>query len=90
MADDITGRAITTRDGVTISNEPYTPASDYPRARIAAGLCPACPDGTGITEYWFGTEEHLKCDTCPHRWFRGHPYREVPLFDTPEGEAGDR
>lgn len=65
-----------------ISEEPYIPASDYPRERIAAGLCPACPDGKGITTGWAdGTTELLKCDSCWHSWFRGHPYRQVALFD---------
>lgn len=77
-------KATVTLGGKVVSVEPYTPASDYPRARIKAGLCPGCPTGTGITEYWVGTEEHLKCDICPHRWFRGHPFRQEALFDTPD------
>lgn len=72
-----------TENGLDPAGYRYTPASDYPRARIAAGLCPGCPDGKGITEYWVGTEEHLKCDTCTHRWFRGYPHRQEALFDTP-------
>lgn len=86
----MTGRARVTFGGKVISEEPYTPASDYPRARIAAGLCPGCPDGTGITEYWVGTEEHLKCDTCTHRWFRGHPFRQEALFDSPAPARTER
>lgn len=74
-------RARTTRDGQVISDEPYTPASDYPRARIAASLCPGCPTGRGITTGWNGTTELLKCDRCTHTWFRGHPSRQETLFD---------
>jgi hypothetical protein len=77
------GRAVLTLNGKVIADDPYTPASDYPRARIAAGLCPGCPDGKGITTGWNGTTELLKCDTCPHSWFRGHPSRQEALFDAP-------
>lgn len=73
-------RARVVRNGVVVSDEPYTPASDYIRECIAAGLCTRC-DGKGVTEYWVGTEEHLKCDTCGRRWFRGYPSRQVPLFE---------
>jgi hypothetical protein len=66
-----------------VDEQPYTPASDYPRERIAAGLCPLCPDGRGVTTGWNGTTELLKCDQpkCWGRWFRGHRYRQPPLFE---------
>lgn len=89
-------RAVLTLGGKVIADDPYTPASDYPRARIAKGRCPGCPAGRGITTGWNGTTELLDCDSCSHKWFRGHPCRQPALFEatayheTRDGSRGSK
>ena len=80
------GIALVIVNNLVVDEHPFESACEHPRRRIAAGLCPACPNGKGVHTGWAGNTELLKCDTCPHGWMRGHRYRQETLFNL-EGSA---